>query len=164
MANTYTLTSLEGYSVHLPEPAVSKNPDALQALKNYAETKTREIDEATAQSMFEGAEKHPMLGKTLALILRVDTETIPPLDGLSELVIHHLSIELYENTRPSVTSLSSRYWTANRKPLARYIEHEINLDHYFTRPESAHWGTIPSIIHLIGNEVTSFFRGEPVEL
>lgn len=67
MANTYTLTSLEGYSVHLPEPAVSKNPDALQALKNYAETKTREIDEATAQSMFEGAEKHPMLGKTVSI-------------------------------------------------------------------------------------------------
>ena len=164
MADTYKLTNMEGYSVRLPKPAVSKNPDALQALKNYAETKTREITEATAQSMFEGAEKHPMLGKTLSLILRVDTETIPPLDGLSELVIHHLSIELYENTRPSVTSLNSRYWTANRKPLARYVEHDVDLDHYFTQPEGAHWGTTPSIIHLIGNEVTSFFRGEPVEL
>lgn len=150
--------------MHLPEPTVSKNPDALQALKNYAENKTREIDEATAQSMFEGAEKHSMLGKTLALILRVDTETIPPIDELSELVIHHLSIELYENAKPSTTSLSSRYWTANRNPLARYVEHDVDLDHYFTQPEGAHWGTIPSIIHLIGNEVTSFFRGEPVEL
>lgn len=164
MVETYTRTSWEGYSVHLPESTVAKNSDVLQALKNYAETKIREIDEATAQSMFEGAEKHPMLGKTLSLILRVDTETIPPLDGLSELVIHHLSIELYENAKPSVTSLSSRYWTATKIPLARYVEHDVDLDHYFTRPEGAHWGTIPSIIHLIGNEVTSFFRGEPVEL
>ena len=164
MADTYTLTSLEGYSVHLPEPAVSKNPDALQALKNYAETKTREITEATAQSMFQGAEKHPMLGKTLALILRVDTETIPPIDELSELVIHHLSIELYEHSKPSFVSLSSRYWIDIGEPLVRYIEHDINLDNYFTQPKNAPWGTVPNIIHLSGNEVTSFFRGEPVEL
>jgi hypothetical protein len=164
MAETYTRTSWEGYSVHLPEPTVAKNPDALQALKNYAETKTREITEATAQSMFEGAEKHPMLGKSLALVFRVDTETIPPIDGLGELNIRHLSIELYENPKPSIMSLSSRYWADTGKPLIRYIEHDINLDHYFNRPKDAFWGTIPNFICLIGNEVTSFFRGEPVEL
>lgn len=91
---TYTQTNWTGCAVHFPEPAVAKNPYALQALKDYAETKTREIDEATTQSMFEGAEKHPMLGKSLALLLRVDTETISPIDRLDELNIHHLSIEL----------------------------------------------------------------------
>lgn len=70
MAETYTRTSWEGHSVHLPEPTAAKNPDALRAFKNYVETKTREITEATAQSMFEGAEKHPMLGKTLALLIK----------------------------------------------------------------------------------------------
>ena len=91
MAETYTRTSWEGHSVHLPEPTVAKNSDALRAFKNYVETKTREITEATAQSMFEGAEKHPMLGKTLALRFKVSTETIPPIDELGELTIHHLS-------------------------------------------------------------------------
>lgn len=164
MAETYTRTSREGYSIHLPEPAVAKNPDALQALKNYVETKTREITEATAQSMFEGAEKHPMLGKTLALLFKVATETIPPIDELGELTIHHLSFELYEIPKSSVTSPSSIYWADTRKSIARYIEHDIDLDHYFNRPEGAPWGTTPTFIYLIGNEVTSFFRGEPVEL
>lgn len=161
---TYTQTSLTGYSVHLPGLAEAKNLDALRALKNYADTKTREINEANAQSMFESARKHPMLGKSLALLFRVDGETLPRIDGMEELNFHHISIELYEILRPRITSLSSRYWADAGKSIARYIEHDINFDHYFNRPDGAPWSNIPNLICLIGHEVTRFFRGEPVKL